>query len=359
MSTQETAPITGAEAATSPGSAGSPAGPSAGGRRLTDMVEFFRGAALLPVLVIILVVGSIVSPVFLSVNNLVSGVGQQVSALGVVVVGESLILLIGGMDLSLESTYGFAPMVGAWLIVSPALFGSGADLNPFIGVAIVLALGALVGLINALLIVKARLNGFIVTLGMTILLAGLQNGIVHGQSPYQLPTPFAYLGSASVGVIPVSLILAAAIFIAAGLFLRFHRTGRAIYAIGGNPDAARAAGIKVDRIKIGIYIIGSVLAALGGLIEAGKVYAVNVQQGYQEGIIFNVFAAAVIGGVSLRGGRGTMLGAACGVILLGLVQNIIDLVNAPSYWQYAISGGVILFALGLARVVGGEKSADD
>jgi len=354
MSTQNTAAISTAESG--PGPAG-PARPATG-RRLTDTVEFFRGAALLPVLAVILIVGAVASPYFLSVDNLVSGVGQQAAALGVVVVGESLILLIGGMDLSLESTYGFAPMVGAWLIVPPALFGSGADLNPFIGIGVVLALGALVGLVNALMIVKARLNGFIVTLGMTVLLAGLQNGIVHGQSPYQLPAVFTYLGNAYIGVVPISLILAAAIFALVGLFLRYHRTGRAIYAVGGNPDAARAAGIKVDRIKIGVYVAGSVLAALGGLIEAGSVNEVDVQQGYQEGIIFNVFAAAVIGGVSLRGGRGTMLGAACGVVLLGLVRNIIDLVNAPTYWQNAISGGVILFALVLARVVGGEKSAD-
>ena len=329
-----------------------------GGRRLTNTVDFFRGAALLPVLVIILVVGAVASPYFLTVDNLVSGVGQQVAALGVVVVGESLILLIGGMDLSLESTYGFAPMVAAWLIVPTTLFGLGTDLNPWFGILFVLVIGAIVGTINALMIVKARLNGFIVTLGMTVALAGLQNGIVHGQSPYQLPSVFAYLGSAYIGVVPISLVLAAAIFALVGLFLRYHRTGRAIYAVGGNPDAARAAGIKVDRVKIGVYVAGSVLAALGGLIEAGSVNEVDVQQGYQEGIIFNVFAAAVIGGVSLRGGRGTMLGAACGVVLLGLVRNIIDLVNAPTYWQNAISGGVILFALVLARVVGGEKSAD-
>ena len=118
---------------------------------------------------------------FLTTDNLVSGVGQQVSALGVTVVGESLILLIGGMDLSLEATYGLAPMVAAWLIVPKAAFGSGCGCsNPYLGILILLAIGAVVGLVNGLLIVKARLNGFIVTLGMTVLLAGIQNGVVHG-----------------------------------------------------------------------------------------------------------------------------------------------------------------------------------
>ncbi|HZP54390.1 ABC transporter permease, partial [Actinocrinis sp.] len=244
-------------------------------------VSWIRQAALLPVLVVILIVGASQSSAFFTVNNLVSGVGQQVSALGVTVVGESLILLIGGMDLSLEATYGLAPMIAAWLIVPKLAFGSGAQLSPYLGILILLAIGAVVGLINGLLIVKSRLNGFIVTLGMTVLLAGVQNGVVHGQSPYELPSAFSYLGSAFVGQVPVSLLVAGAVFVLTGLFLRYHRTGRSIYAIGGNPEAARAAGIKVDRIKIGVYVAGSVLAAVGGLMEAGKVSSVTVQQGYQ------------------------------------------------------------------------------
>src|SRR4029077_16648549 len=134
----------------------------------------------LPVLAVLLVVGTILNSHFLTVSNL-TGIGQQVSSLGVVVVGESLILLIGGMDLSLEATYGLAPMIAAWLIVPVAAFGHGMMLNPYLGIVIPLAVGGAVGLVNGLLIVKGRLNGFIVTLGMTILLAGIQEGIVKGQ----------------------------------------------------------------------------------------------------------------------------------------------------------------------------------
>jgi simple sugar transport system permease protein len=317
-----------------------------------------REVALLPVLVLLIIVGTIVSPAFLTLSNF-AGIGQQSSALGVVVVGESLILMIGGMDLSLEATYGLAPMVAAWLIVPVSAFGAGTDLSPYLGILVLLAVGAVVGLVNGLLIVKGRLNGFIVTLGMTIVLAGLQNGIVKAQTLFNLPTAFGYLGSASYGQLPVSLIVAAAIFVLVGLFLRYHRTGRAIYAVGGNPAAARAAGIKVDRVKIGVYMAGSVLAAIGGLMEAGRVSAVTGQQGYEEGIIFSVFAAAVIGGVSLKGGRGNMIGAASGVILLGIVADILDLANVSNYWIEAIDGAVILFALFLARVVGGESTAEE
>ena len=333
------------------------------GRTLADRfrgvnVNLLREAALLPVLAVLLIVGSVVSPFFFTMSN-IAGIGQQSSALGVVVVGESLILMIGGMDLSLESTYGLAPMVAAWLIVPITGYGNGWELNPYLGILVLIVVGAGVGLINGLLIVKGRLNGFIVTLGMTIVLAGLQNGIVKAQSLFNLPKAFAYLGAKTFGNIALSLVVAALIFIGVGLFLRYHRTGRAIYAVGGNPAAARAAGIKVDRVKIGVYVFGSVLAAIGGLMEAGRVSAVTGQQGYGEGIIFSVFAAAVIGGVSLKGGRGNMVGAASGVILLGLVQNILELANVSNYWVDAIDGGVILFALILARIIGGESSAEE
>jgi simple sugar transport system permease protein len=343
-------------------STASGAAPSTGAaiqRRLSAMnVGLLREVALLPVLILLIVVGTVVSPAFLTVTN-IAGIGQQISALGVVVVGESLILMIGGMDLSLEATYGLAPMVAAWLILPVSAYGSGLQLSPYLGLVILLAVGAGIGLINGVLIVKGRLNGFIVTLGMTIVIAGLQNGIVKAQTLFNLPPAFGYLGSAYLGQVPVSFLVAAAIFVLVGLFLRYHRTGRAIYAVGGNPAAARAAGIKVERIKIGAYVAGGLLAALGGLMEAGRVSAVTGQQGYGEGIIFSVFAAAVIGGVSLRGGRGNMIGAASGVILLGLVQDILDLANVSNYWIEAIDGGVILFALFLARIVGGESTAEE
>ena len=325
--------------------------------RSAAAISWLREAALLPVLAVLVVVGAVLNSHFLTVSN-ITGIGQQISSLGVVVVGESLILLIGGMDLSLESTYGLAPMLVAWLLVPASAYGNGLMLNPYLGLLILLATGAAVGFVNGLLIVKGRLNGFIVTLGMTILLAGIQDGIVKGQSLFNLPAAFSYLGAASLGGIPVSLIVAVAIFVAAGLFLRYHRLGRAIYAVGGNREAARAAGIKVDQVRIGVYVAGSVLAAIGGLMETGRVSSVAASQGYGEGIIFAVFAAAVIGGVSLQGGRGNMVGAASGVILLGVVQNILDLENAPNYWIDAIDGGVILFALILARVIGGESSAE-
>jgi simple sugar transport system permease protein len=320
-------------------------------------LAFVRGAALLPVIGVLLVIGAVTSPAFFTGSNLAL-VGQQGSALAVVVIGESLIIMIGGMDLSLESTFGFGPMLAAALMVPVAAYGFGDHLPTIVGFLIVLGVGVVIGLINGFAIVKLRLNGFIWTLGMTVVIGGAQDGIVNGNSLYDLPKSFAWLGGASAGPLPVSLIATVLIFIVVGMFLRYHTVGRQIYAIGGNRAAARAAGIRVDRVCIGVYVAGSVLAVIGGLMEAGYVGSVAATQGYGEGIIFQVFAAAVIGGVSLKGGRGNMLGAFSGVALLSLVNNILTLDNVNNYWILAIYGCVILVALFLARFVGGEAAAE-
>jgi len=335
---------------------------NAAGRRF---VGGMRQIALVPVIGVLIVIGTLINPSFLSFNNFTE-IGEFSSALGITVVGESLVLLTGGMDLSLESTYGLAPMVAAWTILSRNSFGAGLMLSPYLALVVLLAVGAAVGMTNGLLIVKGRLNGFIVTLAMTILLYGLQDGIVSDQSLFNLPSAFTYLGAAylfrssnsGLGGIPVSLVFTVAVFIVVGLFLRYHRAGRAIYAVGGNREAALAAGIKVNRVRIGVYVAAGVLAAIGGLMEAGQTSSVSTLQGYSEGIIFPVFAAAVIGGVSLRGGRGNMVGAATGVILLGIVTNILNISQVSNYWIFAVQGAVILAALVLARIIGGRAGVE-
>jgi simple sugar transport system permease protein len=314
-----------------------------------------REASLLPAVLLLIVIGAIISPVFFTSANL-WGIGQQASSLAVTTAGEALVLLIASMDLSLGGTYGFAPMMAAWLVVPAADFGAGVELNAYLGIIVCLLLGAGVGLVNGLLIVKARLNAFIITLGMLILLAGCQDGVVKGQTISALPTPLWYLGFSFWGPVPVSLVASVIVLVVIGLFLRYHRAGRAIYAVGGNAEAARAAGINIDRVKIGVYMAAGVLAALGGLMEMGRVQAITANQGYREGIIFVVFASAVIGGVSLQGGRGNMVGVATGVALLSVVQNILDLKNVNNYWVEAVYGLVILVALAVARLIGGAKS---
>ena len=307
-----------------------------------------RELALVPAIAVLFVVGIFTSPAFFTTSNF-SNTAQFSAAVGMVVVAESLILLTGSFDLSLQSVYGLAPMIGAWLIVGKDAQGLGTKWNPAFGILVVVGIGAAVGLFNGFMIVKLKFNAFIFTLAMLILLAGLQQGIVSGRTIYEMPPSFIYLGGAYWGGFPVSAWVTSAVFLAAALFMRYHRTGRAIYAIGGNLEAARAAGIKVDRIRIGVFAVAGILAAIAGLMIAGQVVAVTANQG--NNLIFTVFAAAVIGGIALEGGRGRMIGAFTGVVLLGLVNNVLVLRNTSTFWIDAANGAIILIALGLARVV--------
>ena len=317
------------------------------------VLKWFRELTLVPVIVVLMIAGAIVNPVFFTTSNLIN-VAEGGAALGMVVVAESLILLTGKFDISLQGTFGLAPLLGAWLVAPKASEGLGTELSPWLGLLVVFGVGLVVGTFNGVLVIKANFNAFIFTLAMSILLTGLQLGWLGGQTVYNLPEAFIYLGAESWFGVPVAVWVTIATFAVAAWFLRYHRIGRAMYAIGGNLEAARAAGIQVDRIRIGVFMVASVLAAVGGLMQAGRVTAVTAGQG--SNLIFSVFAAAVIGGIALEGGRGRMIGALTGVILLSLVTNILTLSNVSSTWIDAVDGAIILIALGLAKLIGTERA---
>ena len=317
------------------------------------VLNWFRELTLVPVIVVLMIAGAVVNPVFFTTSNLIN-VAEGGAALGMVVVAESLILLTGKFDISLQGTFGLAPLLGAWLVAPKASEGLGTELSPWLGLLVVFLVGLAVGTFNGVLVIKANFNAFIFTLAMSILLTGLQLGWLGGQTVYNLPEAFIYLGAESWFGVPVAVWVTIATFLIASWFLRYHRIGRAMYAIGGNLEAARAAGIQVDRIRIGVFMVASVLAAVGGLMQAGRVTAVTAGQG--SNLIFSVFAAAVIGGIALEGGRGRMIGALTGVILLSLVTNILTLSNVSSTWIDAVDGAIILIALGLAKLIGTERA---
>jgi simple sugar transport system permease protein len=311
-----------------------------------------RDFALIPAIIVIAVIGQIVNPIFLQSDNLIN-ILQTMSEMSLLVMAQTLVLVAGKMDLSLESTFGLAPGVAAWLTVA---VGSGAGLGVLSGawaIPVTLAVGALIGAINALLIVRFGLNGFIVTLGMLIVLRGLLTGLSGGQTFFNLPPSMLYLGSALWFGVPASIWLCLLLFAVGIVLLGFTRYGRALYAIGGNVDAAKAAGIRTDRVLWTVLVGASLLAALGGLLMSGHLASVAAAQG--DGAIFTVFAAAVIGGIDLDGGRGRIAGAATGVILLGVVQNILLVSQVPSYWVSAIYGGIILLSLMLGAATGSAQ----
>lgn len=312
---------------------------------------WIRDVALLPALVVLVVIGGLVNDSFLSVDNVVSILGSS-AALALIVLGESLVLITGKFDLSLESTVGIAPALGALLVIPAASAGFGTEFPTVVGLLAILVVGALVGAFNGFLIVKLQLNAFIVTLAMLTVLRGVLIGATNGKTLFDMPDAFFALATSTFAGLPMSVWLAALAYLITGLVLRYHRVGRALYAIGGNREAARAAGIRVDKITWLVFVVAGVLAALGGLVLTGYVGALNANQG--NGMIFTVFAAAVIGGISLDGGRGTMFGALTGVLLLGVVQNMLNLAQVPAFWIQAIYGGIILIALMISRFAGGK-----
>ena len=314
-------------------------------------VAHLRDLALVPALAVLIAIGSFISPFFFTQANMVTILTSS-AALALVVLAESLVIITGKFDLSLELTFGFAPAIGALVVLPAANFGFGFELPTAIGILVVLLVGGLIGFANGLLVVGLKLNAFIVTLAMLIIVRGMLVGATSGRTLFDLPAPFYALMEITFLGLPMAVWLAALAFVVAGITLRYHRLGRALYAIGGNPEAARAAGIRVERVTWGVYVIAGMLAALGGLVITGYVGAISANQG--NGMIFTVFAAAVIGGISLDGGKGTMFGALTGVLLLGVVQNLLTLAQVPSFWIQAIYGAIILGSLAVAKFAGGQ-----
>ncbi|MFG3256636.1 ABC transporter permease [Streptomyces sp. NPDC048172] len=314
----------------------------------------WRDLSLVPVILVLGLIGFIVSPAFLTTDNLV-GVVQQSTELGLLVLGLALVLICGRMDLSLESTLGVAPVVAMWLVL-PAEGNRfhGLGLFPtWMAIPLCLAVGALIGGTNGFLMLKLRVNGFIATLGMLTMLRGLHVGISEGQSIVNVPDSFRYLGKADWLGVPAAVWLCLLLYAAAGLFLAYMRHGRALYAIGGNPEAARAAGIRTDRITWIVLALAGVLAAFAGILYTGHYGSVSASQG--DGWIFQVFAAAVIGGIGLRGGRGTVFGALTGVLTLQLVVNVMTLGGVPPLWNQFLNGMIIIVALIISRFASGER----
>ncbi|NUT50040.1 MAG: ABC transporter permease [Saccharothrix sp.] len=311
-----------------------------------------RDLALVPAILVLVVVGAVSSDTFLTAGNIIA-VLQQQSELSLLVLAEALILIAGKMDLSLESTIGIAPALAVALVIPSSANGLGVEFPSALAIPLCLAIGVAIGWLNGFLILKLGLSGFMVTLGMLIFLRGGQEGLTEGKNLFEVPESFTYLGSATWLGLPAAVWLCALAFAVGIVVLGRFRQGRALYAIGGNVEAAKAAGIRADRVLWTVLVIGGALAAFAGVLMTGRLGSVAVAQG--DGMIFTVFAATVIGGVSLDGGRGTLFGALSGVLMLGLIENILRLLSVNSFWIKAIYGAVIIVALVVTRITTGRR----
>jgi simple sugar transport system permease protein len=285
----------------------------------------------------------------------ITNILSAAAPLGVLVVGQALVLISGNFDLSTESTLGLTALLGVWLIVPAAapFWGGGVLLHPLLSIGGVLALGALIGYAIGALITFGRMNNFIVTLASLLILRGLMLGFTQGNAASGLnfdpAETFYWLGHATaltipgLGKLPVAVVAMLAIFLAGHIVLRHRRFGRDLYAIGGNRAAAEASGINADARIRQVYMLSGILAAIAGWMLAGRVGSIQVNLG--EGYIFTVFAAAVIGGISLQGGRGTMLGALGGVLLLSTIDRGLNLMRVSVFWIQVTQGIIIMVAM--------------
>ncbi len=297
---------------------------------------------------------SIQSPVFLTSIN-ITNILSAAAVLGILVVGQTYVLITGNFDLSSESTLGLAALIGMFLIVpaTPPYWGGGIMLNPFIAIITILLLGSLIGYLVGILITFGKMNNFIVTLAMLLILRGLMMAFTEGKPISGLNFPpaeiYFWLGHEALFEIPdliklpVAVGATALVFGISHIVLNHRRFGRELYAIGGNKAAAIASGIDADRRIREVYVLSGFLAALAGWMLSGRVGSIQVNLG--EGYIFTVMAAAVIGGISLQGGRGTMLGALGGVLLLSTIDRGLNLMRVSVFWVKVIQGFIIMLAM--------------
>ncbi|MGH8601311.1 MAG: ABC transporter permease [Gammaproteobacteria bacterium] len=311
------------------------------------------GYTMYPVLLLLLIVGAIVAPRFATTTNFIN-ILEQVSVLGLTTIGLTFVVLIGRLDLSLEGVVGFAPMIAAAAIVPSMVGGLGLELPAWTGLLVALGVAGFIGWFNGFMVVKVGINPFISTLGLLVLLRGGVLIVSNGRSIYSPGKELTYLGAERIAGVPLSVLVFIVIAIVVGIIFKYHRYGRALYAVGGNEEAARAAGINVDKVIWSAFVFAALLAGLAGVLMTGRLDSAVTTQG--QGIIFSAFAAAVIGGVSLGGGRGTIAGVVSGVLLIGVINNLLTLAQVPSFYVQASTGAVIIVAAVLTTIASRRSS---
>ena len=298
------------------------------------------GAGAIIAFLAIALVGSLLSPTFLTQRN-VTNVMRQTAMLGVVTVGMTFVILTAGIDLSVGMVLSFTSVAAAML------FDNGQGLPLPIVFLATLALGSAIGAFNGLMIIWRGAAPFVVTLAMMAIAGGAALTVSGGKPIGGIQGTYAWLGAGSVGPIPVLVLIMLAVFLLGALVLRYTPYGRHVYAIGGNEEASRLSGIAVDRVKVITYTISGLLSALGGIIFSARVTVGDPWAG--RGLELDAIAAVVIGGTSLFGGVGTMWGSLLGALIITMINNVLNLLNVSPYMQGLAKGIIILAAITLYK----------
>lgn len=285
---------------------------------------------------------SFATPHFLTVGNLAS-VGRQISINAILAVGQTMVIISSGIDLSVGAVLALSGSVGA---VAMSYWG----LSVWVGMLLALCVGAFCGFINGMVVTRGRIPDFIATLGMSSTARGVAL-ILTGGLPVPshltattlksyLPTQLIWLGSGDILGVPSAALVALAAALVGWVVLARTAFGRSIYAVGGNREAARVSGIDVDKCKVMVYTLTGVACAIAGLVLTGRLNSANALMA--EGTELQSIAAVVIGGANLFGGDGTIVGTLIGAVIMGVLSNGLNLLNVSAFWQKVIMGMVIV-----------------
>ncbi|KQT61772.1 hypothetical protein ASG54_23725 [Aureimonas sp. Leaf460] len=300
--------------------------------RASNRGDTLRKASVAIGCVALFLVFSVLNSTFYQVSNLVD-IMLQSSINAVIAVGMTLVIMTRGIDLSVGSVVGLSSMVAADMMSHGVAAGIGAGL----------LVGLVCGLVNGILIAKLRLPDFIVTLGTLSIYRGMALIYVDGQPIYGLPRAFRSIFAGRVLDVPTPVIFAIVIAALAFFLIRYTALGEQIVAIGGNEEAAKLSGVKIEQVKITVYTLSGVLSSIAGFILIARIGAAEPIGG--NGFELQAIGSAVIGGASLFGGVGNPLGSLVGALTLGGLQNGLTLMNVPSFWQYVASGLVVILAV--------------
>jgi len=294
---------------------------------------------LVLVIIAIGIVASIMNKNFLTLRNVLN-IMQQISTLGILTMCMSLLMISGGLDISIGNMTGLIAIVFARMLL--------AGKSIFLGVIVALVLGIIFGFINGLIIAKSKVTPLIITLGMNYVFLGIAL-IVGGGRPQAITGQFEFLGQSKIGgVVPVAIIIFLAIFAFAFLLRKYTKYGRRLNAIGGNPLAAYLSGINVDLHIISIYALSGLIVGFTALILVSRLGMVQADVGANYAL--QALAAAIIGGVTFEGGKGSLVGAFFGVLLLGILNNALNIIGVSSFTQTIVLGAIIVIATVISNI---------
>ncbi len=288
------------------------------------------------------VVISILNPRFMTVSNLLN-ILRQTSINSVIAAGMTFVILTGGIDLSVGSTLALTGAIAAWLIMMGA--------NPVLAICIAIGLGGLIGVVNGLVISKGKVQPFIATLAIMTIARGATLVFTDGKpisTGYEANAEFfTKMGTGYFLGIPIPIYIMILVFGGAYYVLNHTRLGRRVYALGGNEEATALSGINVDRVKLAVYAISGMFSALAGIIITARLSSAQPTAG--TGYELDAIAAVVLGGTSLAGGFGSVLGTVIGALIIGVLNNSLNLMDVSSYYQLLAKGLVILVAVLIDR----------